>query len=74
MEGAPENSKELSRSAHVNGMNEWMMYLLTTEVIFGMKVTQTPFEIVCALKYKKLVSQANVEHSCSTVTTPSTYE
>jgi hypothetical protein len=30
MEEAPENGKELSHSAHANGMNEWIM---TSEII-----------------------------------------
>jgi len=28
MEEAPENSKESSHSAHVNGMNEWMAAII----------------------------------------------
>ena len=28
MEEAPENGKELSHSAHANGMNEWMVCVI----------------------------------------------
>jgi hypothetical protein len=33
MEEAPENSKELSHSAHANGMNEWMKFTTNISLI-----------------------------------------
>ena len=42
MEEAPENGKELSRSAHVNGMNEWIL-----------ETQPTNKDVVCCIKTRR---------------------
>jgi hypothetical protein len=55
MEEAPENSKELSQSAHANGMNEWILKTRTTNK-----------DVVCCMKERRGKTLGNLAVSKTT--------
>ena len=64
MEAAPENDKELSNSAHANGINEWMllraeigiftnldMWVLTRNTVMKVTYRTSEREVMCFEMY-----------------------